>query len=257
MSAMKKIFQLTAAVLAAALFMVSSASVPKAFLFSPVVNVQGITCDPSYSSVLVLLHFDGTNGSTTFTDQKGNTWAAVGTAQLDTSTKLFGTASLNLSTADKITSSISSLNFGTGPFTIEVQFFYTTNPATYEMFTVAGSSGTYFGIKQSSGTTWNIAAAHDGGTEVLSGNVTVNTSTWTSFAISRSGDNLYMFQNGTLISTITGQVGSNYNFDTAAPVQIGTGAGQSANEHLDEYRATNLSRYNATYTAQTAAWPNC
>ena len=41
-----------------------------------------------------LLHFDGTDGSTIITDEIGKTWAANGHAQLDTSDKEFGSASL-------------------------------------------------------------------------------------------------------------------------------------------------------------------
>lgn len=40
-----------------------------------------------------LLHFNGTNGSTTFTDSFGKTWTAYGDAQLSTSSPKFGTAS--------------------------------------------------------------------------------------------------------------------------------------------------------------------
>jgi hypothetical protein len=43
-----------------------------------------------------LLHFDGTNGQTTTTDDYGNTWALVANAQLDTSQAKFGPSSLKL-----------------------------------------------------------------------------------------------------------------------------------------------------------------
>lgn len=45
---------------------------------------------------LVLLHFNGENGSTTFTDVFGHTWTAVGTAQLSMSGPKFGSARLLL-----------------------------------------------------------------------------------------------------------------------------------------------------------------
>ena len=41
----------------------------------------------------VLLHFDGTDTSTTFTDESGKVWTARGNAQIDTAQKKFGTAS--------------------------------------------------------------------------------------------------------------------------------------------------------------------
>jgi hypothetical protein len=45
-----------------------------------------------FPKTMVQLHFDGTNGSTTFTDQIGRTFTASGNAKLDTSDKVFGTA---------------------------------------------------------------------------------------------------------------------------------------------------------------------
>ncbi len=40
-----------------------------------------------------LLHFDGTDASTTFTDESGKTWTAYGDAQIDTAQSKFGGAS--------------------------------------------------------------------------------------------------------------------------------------------------------------------
>lgn len=86
---------------------------------------SGGSGDPYFSNVVSLLHFDGTNGSTTFTDVIGKTWSAVGSAQLSTATKKYGTAALNLSAAsgDAIsTPGHADFNFGTGDFTIEGWF---------------------------------------------------------------------------------------------------------------------------------------
>lgn len=51
--------------------------------------------DPNYADVSLLLHFDGADGSTVFTDSSSNALSvtANGNAQLDTSQKKFGTAS--------------------------------------------------------------------------------------------------------------------------------------------------------------------
>jgi len=52
--------------------------------------------DPYWSSVVLWLHLDWTNGSTTFTDVKGHTITGAGNSQLSTAQKEFGTASLLL-----------------------------------------------------------------------------------------------------------------------------------------------------------------
>lgn len=50
--------------------------------------------DPYWANVISLLHFDGTDGSTTFTDEvSGVTWTATSGAELDTATSKFGSAS--------------------------------------------------------------------------------------------------------------------------------------------------------------------
>lgn len=39
---------------------------------------------------VVLLHMNGTDASTTFTDESGKTWTAGGNAQIDTAQSKFG-----------------------------------------------------------------------------------------------------------------------------------------------------------------------
>lgn len=47
--------------------------------------------DDAYT--VALLHMNGSDGSTTFTDESGKTWTARGDAQIDTAQKRFGTGS--------------------------------------------------------------------------------------------------------------------------------------------------------------------
>lgn len=54
--------------------------------------------DPDFANVVFLLHFEGSDGSTTFTDEKSNIWTAISSAQIDTGIALIGTSSLLCST---------------------------------------------------------------------------------------------------------------------------------------------------------------
>lgn len=54
-------------------------------------NTLNMAVDDAYTKSL--LHFNGTDTSTTFTDESGKTWTPHGDAQLDTAAKKFGTAS--------------------------------------------------------------------------------------------------------------------------------------------------------------------
>lgn len=77
--------------------------------------------DPLFANVVSLLHFDGTNGSTTFTDQKGITWTANGNAQITTSQSLYGSGSGQFDgNNDYLTASHASLALGSGDFCIEI-----------------------------------------------------------------------------------------------------------------------------------------
>ena len=84
------------------------------------------------AQTVLLLHCDGTDASTTFTDSSSpaKTVTAVGDAQLDTAQFKFGTASgLFDGTGDELTvTDHADFDFGTGDFTIE--FFVRFNSVT-------------------------------------------------------------------------------------------------------------------------------
>ena len=88
--------------------------------------------DPHWANVVLLCHFDGTDGSTSFVDQTGKVMTAVGNAQIDTAQSKFGGASgLFDGAGDRITAADSvDWAFGTGPYTIE--FFVRLNSKTSE-----------------------------------------------------------------------------------------------------------------------------
>ena len=74
------------------------------------------------ASTVSLYHFNGSDTSTTMTDDLGHASTAAGNAQLDTSQKKFGTASLLLDgTGDEVKSDATSTDWtmGTGDFTAE------------------------------------------------------------------------------------------------------------------------------------------
>ena len=78
--------------------------------------------DPYFSNVVALLHFDGADCSTTFTDVKGHAFTAVGNAQIDTAYSKFGSAALLLDGSGDRVSGAASTDWGisTGDWTIEM-----------------------------------------------------------------------------------------------------------------------------------------
>lgn len=112
--------------------------------------------DPHFANVVSLLHFEGSNGSTTFTDVKGKIWTAAGNAQISTTSKsgnfaevppyppIMGTANLALDGAGDFISTPDSPDFalGSGPFTVEAiyEFGGGTGPVVSQTTASAGSS---------------------------------------------------------------------------------------------------------------------
>lgn len=111
------------------------------------------TLDQYYNSCSLLCHFNGTNGSTAFTDNSKNktTFTVNGNSQISTVQSKFGGASAYLDgTGDYLSSpSVSDFAFGTGNFTIECWIYSSdVSSATQRGFlqtsdTVGGLKTTY------------------------------------------------------------------------------------------------------------------
>lgn len=209
--------------------------------------------DPNWSSVSLLLHMDGTDGSTTFTDQKGKTVTAVGNAQIDTAQYKFGGASgLFDGTGDRLTVPASAdFNFGTGDLTIEWWARF-NSVSGIQYFYEIGLNNTMARLQN--GTTllvYNAAGAN------MNTNIsTLSANTWYYMAVVRSGNNWNFYVNGTSVAngTRSGNAG-----DSTNTLYIGdyTSAGYAFNGWLDDFRITKgVARYTANFTPPSAAFPN-
>jgi len=83
-----------------------------------------LTYVPAIPAATALLHFDGTNGSTSIVDSSGNNFifAVSGAAALDTSTAVFGPSSLHCTGGSVRGNGAAGLNFGTGNYTVDFRF---------------------------------------------------------------------------------------------------------------------------------------
>ena len=218
----------------------------------------GGATDPYWSNVASLLHFDGADGSTTFTDQKGHVWTPSGNAQIDTAQSKFGGASgLFDGSGDYITAaSHADFGFGTGDFTIEA---FVRVPGTGSDMTLfdnrlAGALGIAIyssiasGISaQKWGTATNVVVAAVG--TVLTPN------TWIHLAVARQGTTVRGFRDGALEFTYTDS--RTYASSAGARYGISSAAGQPYNGHIDDARVTKgVARYTSAFTPPTAPFPN-
>ena len=80
------------------------------------------SCDPNFCNVVLLMHFDGTDGGTTFTEVKGHAVTAHGMAQLSGATAAFGGSSgyFDGTTAYLTLNPSEDWNFGADDFTVEL-----------------------------------------------------------------------------------------------------------------------------------------
>jgi hypothetical protein len=213
--------------------------------------------DPYFSSVKALLHFDGANGSTTFTDHSSltATFTRTGTGTISTAQSKFGGASYLSASASWLTSSTSAASYqpGSSDFTVEAWIYPTSVASGEHCIAAQWDAGTswFFSLRGTDlGFYWN-------GTNFPANASGVTANNWHHVAATRSGNVLRLFANGAQLGSnlaITGSITS-----TSAPLTIG---GQTPSPapfvgHIDEFRYTlGIARYVGAYTTPTAAFPN-
>jgi len=222
------------------------------------------TGDAYYPQVAALLHFDGTNGSTTITDNSKNnlTVTASNGAAISTAQSKFGGASALFDGTNDYLSVTNStdFDFGVGDFTIEYWEYRTVstnnkpvlsrNNSQYPPYLIGWSdTGNVYFYSSDNGSSWNVASA------VSMGSIITNS--WTHYAVTRQGNTFRTFQNGTQISTFT----------STATLPAGAGAlvigawlwasGYFFQGYIDELRITNgYARYTGNFTPSTTAFSN-
>lgn len=200
---------------------------------------------------IILMHFDGTNGSTTFTDVHGVVApTATGAAALDTSTFQFGTASLKMPTGTYIsgTASSSSLNFGTGNFDLECWAFITANPGAGSVWfagfrTTSSGASLLFGLDGPTG--FLFCFRSDGTTNAYARMGAISLNAWHAIALSRVSGNINFFVDGVYAGQATDSINLNMNglvFSVGSNTSIG-GTALGGNMWIDELRISNIGRY--------------
>jgi len=217
-------------------------------------------------NTLLLLHMNGTDGSTYFEDDNGVGRSAVGVsalgnAQVDTAQSKFGGASATFDgTGDYLQVPYSSdFHWNSGDFTIE--FWIRTNsthsstvPPTIGMMNpTTGLNYWSFGVDNN-----NLLEFYyfNGSTVSVVGSTTISTAVWHHVAMTyRSSNNtIKLWLNGT--NEVSATVSGTPQFTTygAIPVTIGQYNNVGFNGHLDEIRISNTRRYTSNFT--TASVPH-
>lgn len=221
--------------------------------------------DPFWSDVSLLLHMDGSNGSTTFTDSSTNSFSvtAFGNAQISTAQAQFGQSGLFDGNGDYVSIPTSSLlNFGTaGDFAVEMWIRPTSLPGNF-------GASFYCGAGPTNGSL--MIASIDGdvrvGRSFVAWDLTTSTNVlatgqWQHIAVCRAAGTLRIFVGGVEQAS---QVNTQ-NYGSAGGSMV-VGARQSVtgqssvshfyNGHIDDLRVTRGARFTAAFTPPAAAFPD-
>ena len=214
----------------------------------------------------ILLHMDGTNGGTTFTDSNAggsaHTWTAS-SATTNTSVFKFGTASQDSTGGGKFISTPDSTDFtaGSGDFTIDLWF--NTNGAgngtVRYMFGHEDAAGTaaqesYAG-RLGTGNVLICEAAVGATINTATGTTAVTTAGWHHAACIRNGSTWKAYLDGNQEASVAISGTVNDSTQVFAVGRIGAYASQQWNGYIDEFRlSVGIARWTANFTPPTCAY---
>jgi len=234
--------------------------------------------DQYWSSVTSLLHFNGANNSTAFTDQKSNTWTRNGTPIISTEQSKFGGSSGRFSDNNYIyTTDNAGYLFGsTEDFTIEAWLYIPVGAILKDNLipiicagfqdVSSGGGGWNLAISDAATATMNLQNCKTNGT-VQNAEFTIGSAlsrdVWHHIEFGRAAGTTYGFFNGNLKGTTTDQDNVAFTSPNTSNVSIGSGNGRVLpnNWHLDgfidELRITKgVCRHTASFTPPIAQLPD-
>lgn len=217
--------------------------------------------DPYFANVSCLLHFNGADGGTTFTDVKGKTFTANGDAITSTTQFKWATAAGRFGAAgfNYIQSGThADWQFGTGDFTVEWwQYWRSGLAACYATAFCIGYVAAGDIAVQSladSGADANKYAVYLSGASQFTESSAAANDAWVFYQLVRSGTTLTLYRDGVQTGTATNST----NINSGQSLTIGSSPSvsgtHSVRSYLDDFRITKgVARANAV---PTAAFPD-
>lgn len=224
--------------------------------------------DPNWTSVKLLMGFEGVNGSTVMNDESS---AAHGTAiganpffsYVSTAQRKFGGSSLFLVGDSIYFGDSTDWAFGSGHFTVEA-WIYPTGFSTYQFIVCQfgpGGAGTLgwslYVFADSVG--WNVSTTGaDNLQDMLSAAATVTVNQWQHVAVDYDGSKYRLYVNGVMVASSTT---ARNIYHPAQNLAIGSNSNKSAwqfNGYIDEVRVTKgVARYasDSGFSVPTSAFP--
>jgi len=224
---------------------------------SNVVSIAAAETDPYFANVVALLHMNGADGGSTFTDNSSyaRTISLTGTPTTVTAIKKYGTAAMSAPASSYVSFADSpEVRIATGDFTIEF-WAYRASGSTSIDFHKQAFTSVYpcrITITNSSAIGASGGNAVGAGVYSLTGLATFPSAQWVHVAVTRSGSTFRLFQDGVLQASATyaGTLGEN-----TANWRIGEAAGSTG--LTDDYRFTvGVARYTSDFTPPARQFPD-
>jgi hypothetical protein len=218
------------------------------------INDTSLSTDPYWSSTSMLLHFDGTNNSTTFVDATGKvTVTASSGAVISNNPVKFGTGSYKATDGGAMGANLSQ-NAGltlTGDFTIESWCYQTS---TTQRILLGSNIDKNHQIQVNQGNTVGRVAMYDAVIGWQGGTASLPTNTWFHLAFVRSAGTVKIYLDGASFATYSNS--NTYDF-TGGTIGNRGSSGTGWVGSLDEFRITKgIARYTSDFTAPIAAFLN-
>lgn len=234
----------------------------RGFLLNPSrFNVSGGgSSDPFWANVVLLVHANEGNGSSTLIDSssKAHIFTAFNGALLSNAQKIEGASSIFLDGINDYWQADISTDFafGTADFTIE--FFSRKSAVGSGNFDTAVTTGTGASVINS----WNVDIGTTRGfTFAAEGQAFLSTpaasdSIWHHWAVTRAGTTLRLFKDGILVASVANST----NLLANGPIGIGANVNRTAfpfSGYIDEIRITKgVARYTGNFSVPTVPFPN-
>jgi len=209
--------------------------------------------DDAYTKAL--LHMDGADASTTFTDESGKTWTAYADAQIDTAQSKFGGASgLFDGTGDYIsTPAHADFNMqAAGDWTVD--FWYRPNAtATDDAIVHFKKTGSAQGLHVHKNGTAIVVDNGLAASGISAGNL--STATWYHITVVRESGTIYLYIDGVEVDSEAAQdYGDNDSNCQIAIFNVGADIA-NLNGWMDEFRVSKgIARWTANFTPPTAPY---
>lgn len=224
--------------------------------------------DPDFAYVAMLLHMEGTNGSTSFTDSSshGHTVATLGTSPtISTAQSKFGTSSGLIYGSGSASSGLeigpdAALNLGGSDFTLEMFIYSLGDDSGDQTLSRCGGGDGVDGILFSHAPNYTFASGGSGwdliGGETLSG---LTSNQWQHVALCRNGNTWAGFVDGVASWTQTASGSVSMSSDVIRIGCANSGGEYAFSGYIDEVRLTvGVCRYpnGTTFTPPAAPFPD-